>query len=311
MALIFVICNLFPASGQQHIKVARLHPVNLFFEEPIAKVINGDPLYFDVDIDGELELVTISINPTLEPVERSTGLTLISDTWNVYSYVLKLEKKPSKLNIKVKKLDTVLRAATYRGTISKDESSLEKVVPPKPYYNSGPLGNTMEGPGMDTDTDHPPKDDFYDDPSTRNEYFRKKIYYHKGERDTPYHIWGKNGKVHLFLTNLKYNKNELYFFFRLVNKESLDFEIGSLKTSIAPKIKKGNSYQKISMEYIYHYDIPARVTGGGKHEFVLVFEKFALDRKKALYIDIDELNGNRNIQLAIDGRRTINNPKRF
>lgn len=311
VALIFAVCNLFPASGQQFIEVARLHPVNLFFEEPIGKIINGDPLYFQVASDEELELITISVNPSLEPVERSTTLTLISDIGNVYSYLLKLAQQPTQLNFKVKKVDTVLQVGTHKKSLTKEENSVEEVPSPGHYYNSDFTKTDAEVVGTaNTEQDHPPAEELYENIATRKEYFRRKIYYHKGERATPYHIRGKNGKVQLFLTNLKYNRDELYFFLNLVNKENLDFEIKSLKTSIAPKIEKGNSYQKISMRPIYQYDVPTRVTGSGKHEFVLVFDKFALDKNKALYIDIDELNGNRNIQLEIDGK-TMNNPKRF
>lgn len=308
--LLFLHC--LPSPGQRSIEVARLYTVNLFFGEKIKDVDIGDPLYFQVDRDSGIPRLGITLNPALEPMERRSNMTVVSESGRVYSFLLTTAagESPKELNIRVGEQDAVF--SIDQGDAAPDiggpAKAITEVTEPKHYYNQAdPL--PFDGKvGADTPENGSITAELY--ATDRMEYYRRKAYYHIGDREQIYHVNGKSGRVYLVLGNVKYNNNELYLFLKVMNREGLDLDISSLRTSIAPLRERGNTYQKTAMEPVFSYNVPKRVKGRDEHHFVLVFEKFALDGKKALYIDLDELGGDRNIQLAVDSG-ILNDPKRF
>ena len=107
-----------------------------------------------------------------------------------------------------------------------------------------------------------------------------------------------------------YDREELYFLFNVENKEPIDLDINFLKSFIGTNYKQSSSNQKSEFEPIYRYAQPSRVEGNTSTTFFMVFEKFTLDKNKHLVIELDELNGNRNISLDIE-HLLINRPKKF
>ncbi len=85
--------------------------VKLFFEETIRQneIENESPKYFKMSMDGEMSMVSITVNPNLEAISRENSITVISDKGNIYSFVLRVVKIPSLLCIKVKKEDAVFK----------------------------------------------------------------------------------------------------------------------------------------------------------------------------------------------------------
>ena len=61
---------------------------------------------------------------------------------------------------------------------------------------------------------------------------------------------------------------------------------------------------------MFRYKVPKKVEGNSENYFMVVFDKFTLDRRKSLVVDLDEEKGNRNLSLDID-QLVINNPSGF
>jgi len=103
--------NMFPSYGQQTIEVAKYFSVKLFFEETIEQneIENRRPEYFQTSKDSEMSMVSLTINPNLEAIRCKNSITIISDMGNIYSFDLRVVKKPSILNIKVKKEAAVFK----------------------------------------------------------------------------------------------------------------------------------------------------------------------------------------------------------
>ena len=76
-----------------------------------------------------------------------------------------------------------------------------------------------------------------------------------------------------------FNEDELYFQYRIENKEGLDLDINFVKHQIATNYKNSSSNQKLGIEPVFVYKQPKTIAGKSENHFVLVFKKFALDEK--------------------------------
>lgn len=310
IVLVIVFMCFLNIKAQKTIEVARLFVVNIYFEEEIEmkNVDLGDPLYFEIKkIDNRF---SITINPELALSERVTNVTFVAKSGNIYTMLLKSVKQPSLFNIPIKMIDATIKKVP---SLSIKEISVDSIVDgkvvsdPKHYYSLNTAAILEKGSEV-IGSEKTPTDVLYE--KDKKEYYKKKIFYTKAEKPDFYRYYGRNGKVYLRLHSICYNKNELYLFLKIDNQEGLDFDINTIRASIGTNKKKKNTYQKIKKEPLFSYDVPNRIEGMSEHLFVLVFERIALDKNKSFYIELDELNGGRNISLEIE-RKILSNPKKF
>ena len=144
----------------------------------------------------------------------------------------------------------------------------------------------------------------------KKEYFRRRCYYNQFNKGKIVRFYARSGDVFLWLKGVYYDNNELYLQFRAENKERIDYDLNFLKFSIATNYRNSSSNQKLDHPPLYQYKVPNRIEGHSDNHFVVVFEKFTLDRKKVLLVEMDEERGNRNISLKID-HDLINKPLSF
>ena len=141
-------------------------------------------------------------------------------------------------------------------------------------------------------------------------YLEQKCENHISDKGNIARYFSKVGDVFIWLKGVYYDREELYFLFTLENKEPIDLDINFLKSFIGTNYKQSSSNQKSEFQPLYRYGQPTRVKGNTSASFVLIFEKFTLDKNKHLVLELDELNGNRNISLDIE-HGLINRPKKF
>lgn len=120
--------------------------------------------------------------------------------------------------------------------------------------------------------------------------------------------------INLSLLNIIYEKNEYYFILEINNKSGVDFNINYLnfyKTSLSRKTR--NSSQRIELpedenaEFPIKYNVPKTVKAHTKNRFIYVFEKITLSNKNKIVVRLNELKGERTIELNIK-YQDINNP---
>ncbi|MBD0851947.1 DUF4138 domain-containing protein [Maribacter arenosus] len=141
-------------------------------------------------------------------------------------------------------------------------------------------------------------------------YLKQKCKNHISDKGNIARYFSKVGDIFIWLKGVYYDREELYFLFTLENKEPIDLDINFLKTFIGTNYKQSSSNQKSEFQPLFRYGQPTRVKGNTSASFVLIFEKFTLDKNKHLVLELDELNGNRNISLDIE-HQLINRPKKF
>jgi len=118
----------------------------------------------------------------------------------------------------------------------------------------------------------------------------------------------RNDGIVLSVTNIVFDKEELYFVIEIENTSSLDYDLNFLKFSVETKQKgKRKSLQRLYQEPIYKHHLPSKIVENETVRFVYVLPKFSLSNDHRAILELNEKDGERNIELKIS-HRFINNP---
>ncbi|TLP71740.1 DUF4138 domain-containing protein [Maribacter sp. ACAM166] len=118
----------------------------------------------------------------------------------------------------------------------------------------------------------------------------------------------RNDGIVLSVTNIVFDKEELYFVIEIENTSSLDFDLNFLKLSIETRQKgKRKSLQRLYQEPIFKHNLPSKIVENETVRFVYVLPKFSLSNDRRAILKLNEKDGERNIELKIL-HRFINNP---
>ncbi len=109
----------------------------------------------------------------------------------------------------------------------------------------------------------------------------------------------RNKGLKLRLQRMVYQGDEVYLVLEFFNNSGIDFEIDYINIYRTNGNKKRKaSYQKLKQEIIHRFQFPTIVKKEQSSRFVLVLSKFVLGRNEKLEIEVQELKGNRKIQLS-------------
>tara|TARA_R110002050_G_scaffold271612_3_gene415138 strand:+ start:28286 stop:29227 length:942 start_codon:yes stop_codon:yes gene_type:complete len=303
--LIFGYCS-FGQGIRDTIEVSRKFKTILIFQENIAESIIGSDIGFSIDLPKEIgskfnsRILKIYYDDLAVEKENFTNLTVITESGNLYDFILKLSYSPNNL--------------TWNISSDMAEVNINKEKKKKN------LGSSLEIHTEDIDQNvEVPKDSipqftsqtlYADNPY---EYYRRKSFYMQFDKAKIPRYFARKDNVFLWLKGVYYNNNELYVQLKLENKEGIDLDINFIKYFIESSYKN-TTKQKIPITkksgLLYEYKVPRTVKGNTENHFVLVFKQFTLDNKKSLLIELDEESGNRNLSLRI-GKDILNKPIRF
>lgn len=290
----------------------------MVFPNEIDFSVLGDPYNF-VEVPfsqgkskyGKL-IIGIQFSNSSNDLEAKSSYTVVTKDGTVYDFLLYLDPDADNSTMKVNKSQSALsiidKPKSIKGVSNQNETSKDSILPKEHYYktNDTSIINTQEKPNKNTEL--PLTEDLY--LNNKKEYVRRKCYYNQFKKGSIVKYYARNDNVFLWLKEVYYNHNELYFLFRIDNEEIIDYDIKLLRTSIGTNYKKSSSNQKTPFSPDHRYKVPTRVKGNTSNYFFLVYDKFTLDKNKDLVIQLDEINGNRNITLKID-RSKVNRPRKF
>ncbi|MBU3026107.1 DUF4138 domain-containing protein [Zobellia galactanivorans] len=118
----------------------------------------------------------------------------------------------------------------------------------------------------------------------------------------------RNNGVIIRLENVVFDKEELYFVIQIKNNSTLDYDLNFLNFSIETRQKgKKKSLQRLYQEPIYKHHMPSKIAEGKMVRFVYVMPKFSLSDDRRAILELNEKDGERNIEMKIS-HRYINNP---
>lgn len=309
---------LFGNAQTDTIPVSRDYKTILVLPEIFDFSINGKELNFIESFPvknasgNAKRIVLLSYNDVAPDTEDHTNYTVYTRDGLAYDFILRLVEVP------VKKRWPITRSMAENPKVlsASDDSSdlITSNVTSKPQIKRSDIATTMEenlGVSSDKGTTEEPL------PLTRElyvldrmEYVRRRCYYNQFNKGKVIRYFAKYDDVFLWLENVFYENNEIYLQFRLENKAHMPYDVNFLKFRIASNYRNSPNNIDKKHEPLFRYKVPKRVEGNSENYFMVVFDKFTLDRKKVLMVNVDEDKGNRNLSLDID-HSVINNPLAF
>ena len=136
-----------------------------------------------------------------------------------------------------------------------------------------------------------------------NEYANRITYFQKFSEyllnSKPERVATKRKKgMRLCLQKMVYNTSEVYLVIEVQNSSEIDFEVDYLNIYRTNGNKKRKaSYQRLQQEVIYKHKMPSIIRDKQSKRFVYVLPKFVLGNNEKLQIELQELNGSRNVTL--------------
>ncbi|RKN83469.1 DUF4138 domain-containing protein [Ulvibacterium marinum] len=305
------------AGAAQHcsdtLEVSKKYKTILIFPENISESIIGNDYGFIADLpkaEGSKfhgRILKLYYDELATEKENFTNHTVITDSGNVYDFILNLKEKPKQFTWYIKPEMAITNISGNTQLRSEDvttpspETKIARTETPAEQSTSST--NNKETNSIDRAT----KELYEKDPM---EYYRLRCYYMQFDKAKISRYFSRLDNVFLWLKGVYFNEDELYFQYRIENKEGLDLDINFVKHQIATNYKNSSSNQKLGLEPVFVYKQPKTVAGKSENHFVLVFKKFALDEKKEVVVELDEESGNRNLSMTI-GHEIINNPIHF
>jgi hypothetical protein len=142
----------------------------------------------------------------------------------------------------------------------------------------------------------------------RTYYYQKFCSYLLNRNQRVGRIKKRTQGIVLNVENVVFDKEELYFVIQIENNSTLDYDLNFLDLSIETRQKgKKKSLQRLYQKPIYKYNLPSKIAEGKTIRFVYVLSKFSLSNDRRAILELNEKDGERNIELNIS-HRYINNP---
>ena len=241
--------------------------VALFFPEPIRQGITGSD-NFVFTYNREKEQYFGLLQA--KPGKES-NLLVINRNGSIFSYIVRYKKQLSKLN--------------YFIPVSNSIGNEKPIVP-----------DSIQVVSTEENIDN------------RTYYYQKFCSYLLNRNQRVGRIKKRTQGIVLTVENIVFDKEELYFVMRIENNSSMDYDLNFLNLSIETRQKgKRKSLQRLYQEPIYKHLSPSKIVEGKMVRLVYVMPKFSLSNERRAIIELNEKDGERNIELKISNRY-INNP---
>ncbi|KAA2215756.1 DUF4138 domain-containing protein [Maribacter flavus] len=280
------------------IEVSRGYKTILSFPETIVESIVGNEIGFVANVPQSeanrfhTRILKLFYDDLVMEEIPYTNLHVITESGLVYDFMLRFTEKPKQLSWYITPEMASAHMDKYLKTSNPSTNGYSKTV-------NDP---TIQNPIIRVASEIP-----IDSEQRSLEGNCAKLQFEKARI---HRYFSRADQVYLWLKGIFYQDETLYFQFRIVNDEGLDLDVNFIKFHIATEYDRSPSNQRREVEPIYVYKLPQTVSGKSENHFIAVFEKFALDKRKTMLVELDEASGSRNLSLSI-GHELINNPVAF
>ncbi|MGB6150377.1 MAG: DUF4138 domain-containing protein [Pricia sp.] len=242
--------------------------VGLFFPGSIRQaVVGSEDFTFSYNRENPHQVGLLQGNPG-----SKSNLLVITENGDVFSYLLAYRKK----------LDTLIHFVPPKERIGTERplaEAIDEVDFPKlsvAYQRTG-----SSNPAVDY----------------RMEYFEKFSDYQLENNKNKLKQNRKDGLI-IRLKDLIYDRTEVYAVMEIKNRSGIDFETDYLKIfNVNGNNRRKASYQKLILEPLLAYKLPAIIKDGEKASFVMVLQKFTFGDSEKLLFELKDQNGSRVIDL--------------
>ncbi|MCP4051536.1 MAG: DUF4138 domain-containing protein [Mesoflavibacter sp.] len=241
--------------------------VALFFPEPIRQGITGSD-NFVFTYNREKEQYFGLLQAT---PGKESNLLVVNRNGSIFSYIVRYKKQLSKLNYFIPLSNSIGNEKPFVKDSVLVESS-EELVDNSTYY------------------------------------YQKFCSYLLNRKQRIARIKKRNEGIILTVENIVFDKDELYFVIEIENNSTLDYNLNFLNLSIETRQKgKRKSLQRLYQEPIYKHSLPSKIKENEMARFVYVLPKFSLSDDRRAILELNEKDGERNIEMKLS-HRYINNP---
>ena len=267
-----IIVSAFAKAQEQSIPLDTIYAndtknVALFFPEPIRQGITGSD-NFVFTYNREKEQYFGLLQA--KPGKES-NLLVVNRNGSIFSYIVRYKKQLSKLNYFIPLSNSI----GNEKPIIKDSvlvESSEELVDNSTYY------------------------------------YQKFCSYLLNRKQRIGRIKKRNEGIILTVENIVFDKDELYFVIEIENNSTLDYDLNFLNLSVETRQKgKRKSLQRLYKEPIYKHNLPSKIKENEMARFVYVLPKFSLSDDRRAILELNEKDGERNIEMKLS-HRYINNP---
>lgn len=247
--------------------------VALFFPTPIRQgIVGSDNFVFTYNREKGQYFGLLQAQPGEE-----SNLLVIGEDGAVFSYILKYKKDLTKLNYFIDETGSIGNEKPLVHNKSQPNNSVDSVI--------------KRGIG-----------DF------EKQKYAKFSRYLLSKKERIGRVVEKDQDIVLRVRNIVYHENHLYFVIELENRSSIDYTINFLKFSMGTKkAGKRKSQQRLSWKAKYKFAMPNEVQGKESKSFVYVMPKYALAKDQVLFLNLNEEQGGRNLQMKVR-KRFVNRP---
>jgi hypothetical protein len=237
--------------------------VALFFPSPIQQGITGSTNYvFSFNREKQQSFGLIQAYPGAE-----SNLLVIGTNGQVFSYILRYEKKLPQLNYFITEKESIGNEKTQT-TLRFQENETVTAMDSIPENSEAMVLEKLCGQLLKT--------------------------------PRPFNQIKQNKGVVLRMTNSLYHGDKVFVVFEIQNRTQIDYEINALDLYRVNGTKtRKSSYQEVPLKSVYQFKRPTKVSSGSTIQFVQVHPKFTLGKNEWLLVSLDEFNGGRNLNMKL------------
>ena len=241
--------------------------VALFFPEPIRQGITGSE-NFVFTYNREKEQYFGLLQAKQG---KESNLLVINKNGSIFSYIVRYKAQLSKLNYFIPMTSSIgNEKPKVRDSIQ--SKTFEKEIDNSTYYYQKFCSYLLDG----------------------RQYLGR-------------HTRRNNGVV-MRLENIVFDKEELYFVIQIRNNSTLDYDLNFLNLSVETRQKgKRKSLQRWYIEPIFKHHLPSKIVVNETVRLIYVMPKFSLSNDRRVFLELNEKNGERNIEMKVS-HKYINNP---
>ncbi len=243
--------------------------VSLFFPKPIRQGIVGKSHFvFSYNKDKEQYFGLLQANPGV-----NSNLLAITNDGQIYSYILKYSKRLTKLNYFIAKDQSIgneIPKVKKKQKIKKEADTIQKL-----------------------------------DEIVNKIYAKNCTSFLKNSRREINQSKKKN-QIKLTAKDIAYQNGALYYLIEIQNKSIIDYDINYLR--FFTENKSGltqKSSQKLQIKPVFICQFPQTIKAHSKKEFVMVLPKFSVDNHKNIIIELNELEGERKLEMKLNQKNTL------
>ncbi|HDZ14743.1 MAG TPA: DUF4138 domain-containing protein, partial [Pricia sp.] len=236
------------------LEVSKKYKTILIFPENISESIIGNDFGFIADLPkaqgGKFNgrILKLYYDELATETENFTNHTVITESGNVYDFILKLTERPKKLTWYIRPQKAITNIdGNPRSEKPVDTTAVMDIL--KDDNNiTGDASKSSPKIAGENSMERATKELYRTDPL---EYYRLRCYYMQFDKAKIGRYFARTDNLFLWLKGVYFNEDELYFQYRIENGEGLDLDINFIRHRIATNYKNSSSNQKLELEPVF------------------------------------------------------------